>query len=123
MTQEFEDYWEKHQRQLILGAPEPLRTEYLESNKLDSPLDWLCFVIPIGVGIAVQSCLRVESEIVSWSIVLVVVVLLFAVMQMIKPYVTKKKTTQQVINEIKEYYYQKYLETGDLKQIDPLVMT
>ena len=84
MTQEFEDYWEKHQRQLILGAPEPLRTEYLESNKLNSPLDWLCFVIPIGVGIAVQSCLRVESEIVSWSIVLVVVVLLFAVMQMIQ---------------------------------------
>lgn len=122
MNGSFDEYWEKHQRNLILNAPEPLRSQYMESNKLDTPVDWLCFVIPIAVGIIVQSSLKLRSEFVSWAIILVVVVVLFAVMQILKPYLTKKKTTDQVVNDIKSYYFKKFQETGDLNLIDPMSM-
>lgn len=39
MEKEFEDYWNKHQKRLILNAPKALRDEYIESTKLDSPID------------------------------------------------------------------------------------
>ena len=42
MEKEFEDYWNKHQKRLILNAPKALRDEYIESTKLDSPIDWVC---------------------------------------------------------------------------------
>lgn len=122
MSKNFEEYWEKHQKNLILNAPEPLRSQYVDSNKLDTPMDWLCFVIPIGVGIFIQSVLNLRSELLSWAIVLVIVVVLFAVMQLLKPYITKKKTTEQVISDIKNYYYKKYQESGDLNLIDPMRM-
>ena len=46
MEKEFEDYWNKHQKRLILNAPKALRDEYFESTKLDSPIDWVCFILP-----------------------------------------------------------------------------
>lgn len=91
MDKEFEDYWNLHQRHLILSAPEKLRSEYMEAGRLDSPADWVCFILPVGVGILLQPLLRFTSEILSWAIVLVVVVLLFVLMQMIKPYISKKR--------------------------------
>ena len=42
MDKEFEDYWNLHQRHLILSAPEKLRSEYMEAGRLDSPADWVC---------------------------------------------------------------------------------
>lgn len=39
MDKEFEDYWNLHQRHLILSAPEKLRSEYMEAGRLDSPAD------------------------------------------------------------------------------------
>lgn len=119
MEKDFEDYWTTHQKHLILNAPEKLRSEYLEAGKLDTPQDWLCFVIPIGVGIIVQSLLRFKSEIVSWGIALVFVVVTFAVMQMVKPYVSKKKTETQVVDAIKQYYYDRYKKTGSLDKLEP----
>lgn len=122
MSENFEEYWEKHQKNLILNAPEPLRSQYMASNKLDTPMDWLCFMVPIGVGIVIQSSLELKSEILSWTIVLVVVVVLFALMQLLKPHITKKKTTEQVISDIKTYYFKKFQKAGDLNLIDPMIM-
>jgi hypothetical protein len=51
MEKEFEDYWNKHQKRLILNAPKALRDEYIESTKLDSPIDWVCFILPVALGI------------------------------------------------------------------------
>lgn len=119
MEKEFEEYWALHQKHLILNAPEKLRAEYLESKKLDTPMDWLCFIIPIGVGILVQPMIKMGSEILSWGIMLVVVVVLFTLMQMIKPYVSKKKTEQQVLENIKNYYYERYKKYGDFTKIEP----
>ena len=119
MEKEFEDYWSKHQRRLILNSPKNLRDEYLEASKLDTPMDWLGIIIPIGVGVVVQPFIRLKSEILSWGIVLVIVVVLFVLMQMLKPYVSKKKTEPQVLEEIKQYYYERYKIKGDLEKLEP----
>lgn len=57
MEKEFEDYWNKHQKRLILNAPKALRDEYIESTKLDSPIDWVCFILPVALGIGLQPIL------------------------------------------------------------------
>ena len=91
MEKEFEDYWLKHQKRLILKSPKNLREEYLESTRLDTPMDWVCFVLPIAVGTILQPRLNFESEILSWGVVLPVVVVLFALLQMVKPYLQRKR--------------------------------
>ena len=50
MEKEFEDYWKKHQKRLILNAPKELRDEYLESTRLDTPdgLGVFCHTDSIG---------------------------------------------------------------------------
>lgn len=112
MEKEFEDYWQQHQKRLVLQAPRKLRDDYLESNRLDTPVDWLSFVLPIGVGILLQPMLHIESEILSWGIVLFVVVLCFALLQMLKPYFQKKKSTLQALDAIKQFYYERYQKYG-----------
>ena len=37
MEKEFEDYWNKHQKRLILNAPKALRDEYFELTKARQP--------------------------------------------------------------------------------------
>lgn len=112
MEKEFEDYWQKHQKRLILNSPKELRDEYLESTRLDTPLDWLCFVLPIALGIILQPYLHLKSEILSWGIVLLVVVVSFALLQMVKPKLQKKKTTIQALSAIKQFYYERYKKYG-----------
>lgn len=119
MEKEFDEYWTTHQRRLVLNAPERLRKDYLEAGRLDTPLDWLCFVIPIGVGIIVQPIIKLKSEILSWGIILVLVVILFALMQMLKPIITRKKSESEVLEQIKQFYYQRYKQTGDFSKIEP----
>lgn len=119
MEKEFDEYWTTHQRRLVLNAPERLRKDYLEAGRLDTPLDWLCFVIPIGVGIIVQPIIKLKSEILSWGIILVLVVILFALMQMLKPIIARKKSESEVLEQIKQFYYQRYKQTGDFSKIEP----
>lgn len=118
MEKEFIDFWDKNQKRLILNAPKNLREEYLESTRLDTPMDWICFVLPVGVGVILQPRLHFESEILSWAVVLLVVVVLFALLQMVKPHLQNKKSTLQVIESIKLYYYDRYKKYG-LDKMEP----
>lgn len=119
MEKEFEDYWAVHQKHLLLNAPEELRSQLMEAGRLDSPTDWLCFVIPVAVGVLVQPFIKLRSEILSWGIVLIVVVILFVLMQMVKPRLSKKKTEVEAMEEIKRYYYERYKKLGSLEQLEP----
>lgn len=112
MEKEFEEYWQKHQKRLILNAPRELRDEYLESTRLDTPMDWACFVLPIALGIILQPSLNFSSEILSWGVVLLVVIVSFALLQMLKPKLQKKKTTIQAIKAIRDFYYDRYKKFG-----------
>ena len=114
MEKEFLNYWNRNQGQLVLRAPKALRDEYMESTQLKTPLDWICFLLPIAVGIVVLPLLHFGSEILSWAIMLVIVVVLFVLLQMLKPYFTKKASTPQVLDDIKNYYYEQYKKSGKL---------
>jgi len=118
MEKEFEEYWNKNQKRLILNAPKALRDEYIESTKLDSPIDWFCFILPVALGIGLQPVLNIQSEILSWAVVLLIVVVCFAVLQLVKPMLQKKKSTIQVVKSIKAYYYEVYKKNG-LKKLEP----
>lgn len=118
METEFEEYWRVHQKRLILKAPKELRDEYMESTRLDSPVDWACFVVPIALGIVLQPQLHLQSEILSWGLVVVVVVVAFVLMQMLKPCLQKKKSTMEVLKSIKQYYYGRY-KKGGLGDVEP----
>ena len=122
MEKEFEDYWNKHQKRLILNAPKALRDEYFESTKLDSPIDWVCFILPVALGIGLQPILDIQSEILSWAVVLLIVVVCFAVMQLVKPMLQKKKSTIQVVKSIKAFYYEVYKKNG-LKKLGGCVIS
>ncbi len=112
MDRDFEAYWSQNHKRLILNAPKKMRDDYLDSTKMNSVLDWFCFVVPIGVGITVQPLLHIQSEILSWAIVVVVVVILFVFMQILKPVIQRKRSTLQVVEQIKQYYYERYLKKG-----------
>ncbi|HBF04939.1 MAG TPA: hypothetical protein DDW28_02125 [Prevotella sp.] len=90
----------------------------MESTRLDSPVDWACFVIPIALGIILQPRLDFSSEILSWGLVVFIVVVVFVLLQMLKPYVQKKKSTVEVLKSIKQYYYEKYQKDG-LDKLEP----
>ena len=51
MEKEFEEYWSAHSKRMLLNAPGNLRQEYLESTKLDTPMDWVCYILPVAAGI------------------------------------------------------------------------
>lgn len=112
MDIEFENYWRRNQKRLILNAPQKLREEYLESTKLNTPMDWICFVFPIAVGVFIQPYIRIGSEILSWIAVVVIVVVIFFAMELLKPFVQKKKTTLQALDNIRQYYYERYKKYG-----------
>ena len=60
----------------------------------------------------------IQSEILSWAVVLLIVVVCFAVMQLVKPMLQKKKSTIQVVKSIKAFYYEVYKKNG-LKKLEP----
>lgn len=119
MEKEFVEYWNTHQKHLILNAPEKLRAEYLESTRLDSPVDWICFLLPIAIGIILQYMMKLQSEMLSMGITIVVIIILYVLMQMLKPRFSKKQTETEAIEKIKQYYYERYKKTGSLDTLEP----
>ena len=95
-----------------------LRQEYLESTKLDTPMDWVCYILPVAAGILIQPHVNLKSEVLSWAIILLIVVVLFVFLQMVKPFFQKKKSTIQAIDQIKQYYYERYKKYG-LDKMEP----
>lgn len=118
MEKEFEEYWSAHSKRMLLNAPGNLRQEYLESTKLDTPMDWVCYILPVAAGILIQPHVNLKSEVLSWAIILLIVVVLFVLLQMVKPFFQKKKSTIQAIDQIKQYYYERYKKYG-LDKMEP----
>lgn len=90
MEKEFEEYWSAHSKRMLLNAPGNLRQEYLESTKLDTPMDWVCYILPVAAGILIQPHVNLKSEVLSWAIILLIVVVLFVLLQMVKPFFRKR---------------------------------
>lgn len=117
MEKDFETFWKENQRLLVLNAPKQMRDDMLRASRLDTPIDWICFAVPIVVGILLQPMLPIRSEILSWIATLSVVVVLFVLLQIVRPYFSKKKTETQALEAIKRYYYEQYKRTGSTEAL------
>lgn len=87
-------------------------------NQIGYAYDWVCYILPVAAGILVQPHVNLKSEVMSWAIILLVVVVLFVLLQMVKPFFQKKKSTIQAIEQIKQYYYERYKKYG-LDKMEP----
>ena len=71
-----------------------------------------------GCRYSLQPHVNLKSEVLSWAIILLIVVVLFVLLQMVKPFFQKKKSTIQAIDQIKQYYYERYKKYG-LDKMEP----
>ena len=78
----------------------------------------MCSITPQAAGILIQPHVNLKSEVLSWAIILLIVVVLFVFLQMVKPFFQKKKSTIQAIDQIKQYYYERYKKYG-LDKMEP----
>ena len=115
---EFEEYWLSHEKELILRAPKKLQDDMLEATKLTTVTDWAFFIFPICVGVLIQPFIQLKSEILSWLLAVVAVVIIFVALQILKPYVSKKKTAGEAKQAIKQFYWERYKKYGIDKLTD-----
>ena len=87
MEKEFEDFWTAHSKQLIARAPKRWQEERTHSLGMNTLGDWLLWIVPVGV----------------------------VVCQMVRPYVTGKRSVAEIDKEIKQYYYEQYRRDGKIE--------
>lgn len=119
MEKEFEDYWRDHRDRLILHAPKALQQERQRNTKMNTPGDWLLFLLPILVMVGFYDSHFVQNTIVNIIVTVVLGIIAFAVAEMLKPYVTKKRSLEEIDEDIKQYFHAVYQQKG-LKHLDEL---
>lgn len=112
MEKEFESYWSVHQKRLIERAPAALREERKESGRMNTAGDWILEAFPIVAVVAFMNYGFVGSELLNFLLALVVGVIVFTLINLIKPYVTGKRNIGEIDKDIKAYFYKIYQEQG-----------
>lgn len=112
MEKEFEDYWRDHKDTLILHAPKALLQERQRNTKMNTPSDWLLFILPIIVMLGFYDSHFIENNVVNGIVTVVLGIIAFAVSELLKPYVTKKRSLEEIDEDIKQYFYAVYQEKG-----------
>lgn len=120
MEKEFEDYWRDHKDTLILHAPKALLQERQRNTKMNTPGDWLLFILPIIVMLGFYDSHFIENNVVNGIVTVVLGIIAFAVSELLKPYVTKKRSLEEIDEDIKQYFYAVYQEKG-LAHIEQLL--
>lgn len=120
MEKEFEDYWRDHKDTLILHAPKALLQERQRNTKMNTPGDWLLFILPIIVMLGFFDSHFIENNVVNGIVTVVLGIIAFAVSELLKPYVTKKRSLEEIDEDIKQYFYAVYQEKG-LAHIEQLL--
>ena len=112
MEQEFEEYWESHRQLLINHAPKSLQEERKSNTKMNSVGDWLLFSLPIMVMIIFYDQHFILNGLGTLVMTAVLGVLVFMGSELLKPYVTRKRSLLEIDDDIKQYYYRVYKEKG-----------
>lgn len=112
MEQEFEDYWKKCRQLLIKNAPTALYEERKSNTKMNTAGDWFLFILPIVVMVGFYDAHVIANVIVNFLITLVLGIIVFVGTEMLKPYITNKRSLTDIDNDIKQYFYRMYKEKG-----------
>ncbi|HAG33411.1 hypothetical protein CIK94_00740 [Prevotella sp. P4-51] len=115
MEKEFEDFWTAHSKQLIARAPKRWQEERTHSLGMNTLGDWLLWIVPVGVVVCLMDYKFVASSLVNFLILLVICVVCVVVCQMVRPYVTGKRSVAEIDKEIKQYYYEQYRRDGKIE--------
>ena len=115
MEQKFEEYWQRHNQQLLTRAPRHLAEERAKSVKMNTAGDWLLLLFPVVVIFWLQELHLVASELLNLLLSLVVGVVMLVLCQMAKPYVTGKRSVADIDADIKQHFYEEYRRTGKLE--------
>ena len=89
-----------------------VRSHSLGMNTLG---DWLLWIVPVGVVVCLMDYKFVASSLVNFLILLVICVVCVVVCQMVRPYVTGKRSVAEIDKEIKQYYYEQYRRDGKIE--------
>lgn len=114
MEKEFEEFWTAHSKQLIDKAPQHFKDERNSNLGMNTLGDWLLWIVPVGVGIWLKDYKFVSSGVINFLILLVICVICVVLCQMIRPYVTGKRSVADIDEEIKQYYYRLYRRNGKI---------
>jgi hypothetical protein len=119
MEKEFEDYWKRHQSELIQRAPQALKEERTNTGKMNTAGDWLLFAIPVIAMVGFMNYGFFAKEMLNFVVALVIGVVFFFLSMLLKPYVTGKRSVVDIDEDIKRHFYQIYQRQG-LKGLENL---
>lgn len=119
-TKEFEQYYLKHEQELINVAPSVLREERKNNGKMNTTGDWLLFIIPFFAGIGFMNTHFIKSEMVNLIVGLIVVVVCFGIAMIIRPYITGKRSITEIDGDIKNFFYVVYEKEG-IEGLDKMI--
>lgn len=108
MDKDFEKYWQLNHKQLLQSAPEELRREREQSLKMNTAGDWILAIIPIAAALFFIQASWIASDMLNLIVGLLVGAVCFVVCEMVKPYVTGKRSLADIDQDIKKYYRKKY---------------
>lgn len=74
--------------------------------------DWFLFILPIVVMVGFYDAHVIANVIVNFLITLVLGIIVFVGTEMLKPYITNKRSLTDIDNDIKQYFYRMYKEKG-----------
>lgn len=100
----FDEYWEVNKKRLVDAAPAELREERRNSGRLNTMGDWLLAAVPVVVMILFLNSGLIHNEVLNLVVSLVIGFVVYTVDELIKPYVTGKRSVVDIDNDIKEYF-------------------
>jgi|SRR3712207_3353868 len=114
MEKEFDTYWETHKTRLLQHAPVHLKEERENSGKLNTMGDWLLLAFPVVVVVVFWDVVPMGSELLNFVCSIACGALAYVLCELVKPYVTGKRSVGDIDNDIKQHYYKQYQATGKL---------
>lgn len=106
---EFEKIWSsKPSKEWMAAAPSRFQEELKRSKGMNTAGDWLSLV-PIALIVVYQGSISVGNELLRYLIVAVLIIVWFVIWEMIKPYITNKRSEADILNDVKAYFYQQWM--------------
>lgn len=105
---DFEKLWSsKPFRDWMAAAPLRFQAELKRSKGMNTAGDWLSLV-PIALVVVYMDRIPVNNEILRYLIAAVLIFVWFVIWEMIKPYITNKRSEAEILKDVKAYFYQEW---------------
>lgn len=112
MEKDFETLWRENKKRLLEADPE--YRKIIDSYKMNSGADWLLFALPAVVAIVILDWAPSEKELLNWLFGALAAIVVFVICVWIKSILTGNRSLDEVEQEIKKRYLEKFERTGKL---------